>query len=511
MRKLAYIALTTLVLAACSTVTPPDPETPKEGPSEPGRSVDYTAYSAELPSWREFSPLQPAGEVKVEGSETTFNELVGAVVHTCTTESVDLTSNPSKIVTFNPDVGALWVGSLLQGKHYVDGVGSLAELPIRERAPITLFVDKLADDISRTVENPNAATVQQAISGLVNALDNTGGNVSSSIYYTVTTAYSAEQTAMHLGISARYGGFALDTSFSSELKANEHRVNAHFVQELFTIAVVSPQTPGEFFTDAFTQERIDEQVTLGRLGPDNLPVYVAAITFGRILNFTMTSTASESTMKRIINASYEGLTGGGGVSLSDSDRKVLAESKIEVVAVGGNQDDALRLIRSGDLRDYFSEAAKLSTARPISYEVHNIGDDTNATFSEATRYNLRDCTAPSTQTLRETLSGSAKTSDNPFNCYGCRTHWNSGNVKRTLPAGSYFLQRHESTPLPGGNPSEYECRVVGYSDFVTIGVSSGETISVPRSVTFSGKMTSPHGAGRTGSLTCKFEFQYVRP
>lgn len=344
MFRLATLALITVLLAACGAVTPtvidtPDTDTGGDTPAGARPISDaYNAYSASLPSWNEFSPLEAAVEAPVDGTRRSFNELAAGMVHQCTTESFDLVSNPSKIVTFNPDVGALWVGSLLQGRHYVGGVGSLAELAIRERAPITLYVDKLGESVTRTVTDPNAATVHQAISDLVVALDASGRPVSSSMHFNVVTAHSAEQTAMHLGISARYGGGALSASFATERRANENRVTAHFVQELFTIALVSPQTPGEFFSDAFTQERLDQQVALGRIGPDNVPVYVAAITYGRILNFTMTSSASVSTMKRIINASYEGLTGGGSAEHSASDRRVLAESTLEVVAVGGDQE-----------------------------------------------------------------------------------------------------------------------------------------------------------------------------
>jgi len=59
--------------------------------------------------------------------------------------------------------------------------------------------------------------------------------------------------------------------------------------------------------------------------------------------------------------------------------------------VGGNADDALALIRSNNLGDYFTTDAPLTTARPISYTVRNLADNSIASVSETTNYNLEQC------------------------------------------------------------------------------------------------------------------------
>jgi hypothetical protein len=69
-------------------------------------------------------------------------------------------------------------------------------------------------------------------------------------------------------------------------------LTAYFVQRMFSVSMVLPQTPGEVFSDAFTSQKLQEQIDHGRIGDDNLPVYVSSVAYGRILMFSFTSTAS---------------------------------------------------------------------------------------------------------------------------------------------------------------------------------------------------------------------------
>lgn len=510
--RILTLTVATLValIAACDTglSTDPSAEPSDETPVVTEPSGAYAEYNATLPSWSQFAPREQASDAPVPGTESTFNQLAGGLVHRCTSEQRTLTANPESLVTFNPDVAALWVGSLLQGKHYVDGLGSLAELPVRERAPIVIYLDKLTRNATRTVETPTAATVQQAISDLVRELHESDERIASNFYFKQEESFSAEQTALSLGLSASYGAGAISAGFDRERSADETRVTAHFVQELFTVAMVSPQTPAAMFTDVFTQEKLDEQVQLGRIGPNNIPVYVSGITFGRILHFTMTSSASVESVQRVLNASYQGLEGGGSIDLSDEDKRILEEATIEVVTVGGDQEPALSVIRSGDLSGYFDRSAPLTSAVPISYEVHNLGDDSNAVFSETTSYTLKNCGRPAVRTLAANLSGSAKTSDNFFDCYGCRRWWGAEDT-RTLPAGSYFLEDGDVRKTTYGSPSESACEIRGYEDFVEIAIEDGSDLRVPTTVRFAGSMRSPHGAGNVGNVSCDFEFAYV--
>ena len=322
-----------------------------------------------------------------------WNEQFEGVQYDCTSTPYSITETPDKIVTLNPDVKALWPGALLQGQGYVNGIGSLMELPIRERNPMKLSLSLSFAGNTRTVANPDLASVQQAVGDMIQEAKAKNVALGGAISFTQTTAHSAEQSMLEAGLSARYIASEIKAKLKVSKNVVEHSVTASFFQNAFSVSMVTPQTPGDFFSSAFTPEKLDEQVKLGRMGPANLPVYISTVNYGRVLIFNLTSRASESEIQGALNAMYNGGAVSVGGNLSASQKKVLQEATIKFVAFGGNQNSAEALIRNGNLASYFDSSTTADVFRPISYEVRNLGDDSIAKVSETTTYNVRECKA----------------------------------------------------------------------------------------------------------------------
>jgi hypothetical protein len=354
-----------------------------------GERTDYNAYSSSLPGWPQYSPERP-DEDKAKGDKTSLPpEVVDNVTYNCTTTPYSLTRTPEQIVTYEPDSSVLWVGSLLQGKGYKDGIGSLKELPIRQRSPLVLSIDLLSNNNTVTVQDPNVASVQQAIGKLIEEATKAGGKSGSKISFNQLTTNELSESALKLGLSYKWLSGGVKSNLSFQRKTNENTITAHFIQNMFTISMVLPQTPEDVFSDGFTKDVLDRQTQLGNLGSDNIPTYVANITYGRILTFTFTSTASTTDIRAALDVAY----GQGRLGLTAGQQKILSEAKVGVVTVGGDASDALAIIRSGDLKDYFKTDAPLTTAKPISYTVRNLGDNSIAKVSETTEYNVKECAA----------------------------------------------------------------------------------------------------------------------
>jgi hypothetical protein len=340
-------------------------------------------YLLSLPSWEEYSPVLPDEEVVGDP----VPEIDWSQNLVCKRSECSLTKTPEDIVTYNPGSEILYLGSLIQGDSYIGGVGSIAELPIRERAPLTVTIDLHVDDSSRTVNNPTAATVGDAIHALVAAADAAGHNAGSSIFYNQVTCHSLEQSALSLGMSARYMGASVRASLEAERTHEESSITAYFVQRMFTTSVVLPDQPGDFFSSSFTKEMMDEQIRRGRIGPDNLPVYVSNIVWGRLMVLTMTSSMEASRMQAALQASYAGISGSVGAEHLET----LQQSEIKLVTVGGDAQAALDFLRSGNLGEFFKDDAPLTTAVPLTYTLRNLGDNSIAKVSETTSYELMEC------------------------------------------------------------------------------------------------------------------------
>jgi hypothetical protein len=180
------------------------------------------------------------------------------------------------------------------------------------------------------------------------------------------------------------------TDLHYDQSVEEHTIMATFRQTMFTTSVVLPQTPSEFFSDEFTQEILDEQVAMGRIGPDNLPVYVSNIVWGRIMIFTMTSTYTASEMEAAVRGSYDGIVS-GEVDAHDLEILSSEDTRINLVCVGGEESHARECIQTGNLDDYFASDAALTTAAPLSYTLRNLADNSVAYVSETTSYDAVEC------------------------------------------------------------------------------------------------------------------------
>lgn len=368
--------------------------------------VGVAAYLQGLPSWSQFSPPlddvnpTPTATPPKKSSERidTVDEdgVLSSQQYACTTREFNMTRTPEKIVMFSPDRELLWPGALIQGKSHRDGLGSLVGLPIQERTPIKVSIPSLANsDNFRVVEAPDQAEVNRAIGTMVGLATTAQLTAPSSIQFNMSDYTSDQSFALSAGMSGKYMGFSGSASASVKTAANERTVMVHFTEKMFEVVVEPPQTPGGFFSDAFTPDKLAQQVALGRIGPTNLPVYVSNIVYGRMMAFTFTSTASESDIKAALSAAYKGWGASVSGTAETTYKKILSEAKISITSIGGSSAATVAMIASGNWKDYFGTStavvSPLTSAYPISYTFRNVGDGSIAKVSEATSYNVKEC------------------------------------------------------------------------------------------------------------------------
>jgi hypothetical protein len=350
-------------------------------------TAETNAYLTSLPTWEEFSPLLPDEDTSTAKATVDFDGQ-----YFCRTTPCCITTTPEQIVTFGQVPNVLYLGSLIQGDSYLGGLGTMEELPIRQRAPLTIGLDLLTGgDVTRTVDNPDAATVQAALSTMIEEAASSGVKSGSNIFYNKKEMCSLNQATLGLGLSFRYLGASAKTELDVSTSVEKHTIVAYFKQTMFEAYVVQPQTPQDFFSAGFTQALLDEQVALGRIGPDNLPVFVSRMLYGRLMMFTMTSTKSVDSMRFALEASYKSIGMGGSVSIDGSLLDILEESEYTVVTIGGSASTAQSMLASGNLADYFASDDPITTAKPIAYALCNLADNSLATVSETTTYDRKEC------------------------------------------------------------------------------------------------------------------------
>jgi hypothetical protein len=378
------------------------------GGCSPAEEVD--AYLTDLPSWRTVYPLRPeyqlldketylpTGAVTDRASESSNeqrSELIEGqlqqVKYACTLRHWTLSRNPESIALFNPDADVLWPGSLLQGKSYAAGAGALRELPIRQRAPLRIFVDLLNGKSVETVVAPDAASVHQAIGKIIEQAKQSETGIGGAISFSTKEFSSSTQAGLELAGSAKFMKIAeLEADYKSNRTSTQKTVTAYYVQRAYTVSVVAPQTPSALFSQDFTRQQLDEQVQLGRIGPDNLPVYVASVSYGRMLMMNITAEGSTEDISSYVKAGFSlGKLGASG-SRAAVFKRIQDTLSIKVAGVGSaaSLNDA---IKASSVNAYFEEQAKVDGFVPISFVVRNLGDQSLALVSETTNYTVREC------------------------------------------------------------------------------------------------------------------------
>ena len=387
----------------------------KKDPDAPtlGEGTTPAEFFQGLPSWNEFADNQPVmaaaptGEAATEVSETldvpqvrndgSIDTLYN-VTYSCQQTPYTLTENPEQIVIYSPDLEILWPGALIQGQSHKDPIGSLRGLVINERDSINVSIPGLATGSNFRRVKPNQAVVASAIGEMIGYATADGLSAPSSITFSMETHYSERQIALSMGISGKYLGFSGSASGSFDRNQSETTVTVQFYQKMYEVVVEPPQTPAAFFSEAFTPAKLKEQVDLGRMGPDNLPVYVSNVVYGRMMMFSLTSSASETEIRAMLNAAYDGIGGNVKANLSAKHKSILESSKIAITSLGGDADATISMIRSGNWKDYFTDSAPLTSASPLSYTFRNLGDGSIAKITETTEFSISELYGKSRRT-----------------------------------------------------------------------------------------------------------------
>lgn len=398
MHRIMLCTLAMLLSAACSSDTATGtPQAPRE----------VGEYLTALPPWSTFAPSQsdlpptataaptalPDDTLEVrQVQEDGTVSIIPDVVYACTETPYSVRSNPTQIVMYNPDVDVLWPGALIQGRSHRDGLGALLGLNVSERGPIRVSIPAIPSaDNFREIERPNQANVGAAIGAMRGNATTANLATPSTITFEKTVSYSEQQLALSLKLSGRYLGFSARTTTDFTRNASQTTVTAQFYQRMFEVVVAPPQTPGAMFSSDFTQARLNEQTQAGNIGPDNIPVYVANVVYGRMMIVSITASASAQEIIGTLEASFNAVAGSAQLNLAARQRTLLQESSISVTSLGGNAEATLAMIRSGDWSSYFSQNAPLSSAAPLSYTFKNLSDGSIASVTEATSYNVKQC------------------------------------------------------------------------------------------------------------------------
>ncbi|MEO0576015.1 MAG: thiol-activated cytolysin family protein [Pseudomonadota bacterium] len=361
--------------------------------------LDPDTFLNGLDSWDTFAPktrdeANEGVELVVSTSESETVTDPNNNLKSCTTETVDFYDTPEEYVMFSPPTNVLYPGALVVGESLRDGAtaGDILPINVAQRTPVTVTIAacNIANNF-REVQ-PTLAAVNSAVSDIISEAERLNADcINAQGNLRVETYRNESQRALRAGFSGRYFGFSGSASGSFSQQGVENSVAAVFRETLYTVDISAPQSPAGWFTDEFTPELLQQQIDQGTMGDNNVPAYVARVTYGRILTSTMTSTYSEEEMRAAFEFKYSNPVASVTGDAAARSQTIREQSRLTLSYLGGSADATTAMLQSNDWTQYFGVPVTAADAVPISFEIRSVSDNVPAVVQELTSYERTTC------------------------------------------------------------------------------------------------------------------------
>jgi len=298
----------------------------------------------------------------------------------CTVKEVDVAKGFNELFLLNPNSDIIYPGSIMKARSVEDGSYTPVVAP---RKPMNISVSLPGMKPSINVENPSLSTTRTAINDLLNR--KRVGATPAQQTYTVEQVYSREQ--VKLAVGANYSTPMYDISgkmdFSSDVEKSSYILK--FLQVYYTVDMDPYVQASDFF------QKMPDVNTFGGISP----VYVSSVTYGRMVIFSVTTSASSTEIEAALSAAMDTGIKSGSIQIDAAYAKTLNESKIEGMIIGGSGAKAAKTITGiQSLNNFITTGGNYSADSPggiLSYKLRYINDNSTAKITLASKYKIRDC------------------------------------------------------------------------------------------------------------------------
>jgi hypothetical protein len=376
-----------------------------------------------------FKPLpKPAQETKVE--------YIGGSAFLVTIDSGQVRQRLDQLAALDPHVDVLWPGAILRS----DGLSTGTFAPIVfPRAPGVIVVTNpqstKGDAVYSAKITPAHSTVHNAIQGILHQEMSPG--TPAKVSYNFRQFSDLTYMLRHFGMDVSFLGNSVGAKLNSERFQSQNNVAATLVQTYYTVdfeypgdaagfwvpgirkaaledrlgnhstmtaqlydrLLTSPTSENEMTSDLEMMRRSPtEALVRDQSGktPLDAPVYVASVSYGRLLLLIASGRQSIDKLKVGMEATANFIIGSATGSGGEETLKAMKESELTVFALGGPGSGIVQLAAGDDkakgLKDYLASGQDFSLQSggvPISYTLRYVDDASLARLSFVTDYKLK--------------------------------------------------------------------------------------------------------------------------
>ncbi|MEM6894783.1 MAG: thiol-activated cytolysin family protein [Bacteroidota bacterium] len=379
-----------------------EPEEPEEPEEEVNPDLDAINEAIAALSYDPERLLNVQSNTGTDPSEERVRRTTSlGTVTECRTIDYNIRSNFQDVVMFDPTLAVVYPGALVIGNaDLLNGVPQPLQI---SKAPTQLRVDLpgIGQGGNITVDDPTYRNTQAKIDETLeywNAqIQPQGYEIDSEAYFEKTTAYTREQMSLDLGVSAEWStGSSFDSQFNYT-KTEEKRVATLLYRQVFyEVIAETPDSPA-----AMLGNDVDLETAQSVLTDEAPPAYVSSVQYGRIIMMRMETTDTETDVNLEAVLEYKTATRDATVEINTDYEKVIRESTINIVTIGGNAEIASRVISGSSVDEgqgglnYVIEEGSLysrnNPGAPIGYTVKYLKDNRIAKMGYNTDYRIERC------------------------------------------------------------------------------------------------------------------------
>jgi len=424
------------------------------------KEFDYVAQTQEISQYIKGLNYDPdamlevqninGGLLKTPTDTITDSSLINDDLTVCVEVEYSLQQNAEQVAIIRPTNGIIWPGALVKiNKGLLDGMPEPVTL---KPAATTLRIDLpgIGEKGTIVVNEPSNSNTQTEIDKALDYWNNNqyidGYVNASNSSYSAATSFSSEQLALDLGLNVKWASGSVSSQLNYTSSSTSKVAMMTFKQVFYTVTFDTPPQPGDVFDLSVNTGQIKSTFTSAEP-----PGYVHSVSYGRIIMFRMVTTESASSTE--VEGAMKYSTGITSVSadIAAKYKKILENSTIDIVTIGGNADTASQAVTAqnfGDLAPMLTGGnavySKSNPGVPIAYTVKFLKDNKVAKMGFTTDYTATECNISRKGIISVKCTGAVT-------AYFTVTYINYKGIGVSMSSSGISLGNTKTYTIPGGS------------------------------------------------------------
>jgi len=295
----------------------------------------------------------------------------------CVTNHVQLTATSTTFLNNDYSTAAshIYPGACYTYDNFFNGYKEEAG----ERNPLTIVTNNanIKGSPSRTIDNPNMATIRAALDELFH--EATGPSTTESFTYQIYETSNSADESLKVSGGASGWGVSFKGSYGTASQKTSRNITIDAIKTLFSITTVPPEK------GFFKNQKIESKPNMMVIGSVSYGVRVLA-------NLTVNFNSEEEAAA--FSASYSGWGVSANVDLAQMSSSKSVDRTINCYVVGGAGNTSLSFDKK-DLKKELSEIMSKVTyknAMPVRYQLYDMACDVIGSKSATDEFSVQECT-----------------------------------------------------------------------------------------------------------------------